>query len=271
MKSEDAFTRIDVRKFGPWAVVTGASQGLGQEFSRQLAANGLNLVLVSRREATLEKVGAELKQRYGIDFRTIEADLSTEEGQQRVVEMTEDLDVGLLVSNAGSGQPGNFLSFEQSDLRSIAQLNGISYLVLTHQFGRRFAKRGRGGVLLISALGSDSGVPYNSVAAAPKGLVNALGRSLHTEFKKLGLNLSVLIVTPTETPVIEKMGLRRSDMPSKPRSAQLTVSDGLAGLQANKMIHLPGLMFQIVNALVPQSLVRMMTANMMRKSTTFVR
>ena len=262
--------RLDRARFGPWAVVTGASSGLGREFAQQLAANGFNLVLVSRREAALEHVGQALKQRYGTDHRVIEANIATEEGQRRVVEMTEDLDVGLLVSNAGAGHIGNFLSFEESDLREVAQLNGVSHMVLTHQFGRRLAKRGRGGVLLVSALGADTGVPYNSMAAAAKGMVNTLGKSLHYEFGKLGLNISVLVVSPTETPIIEKMGLRRGDMPTKPMPVEKMVSAGLAGLQANKAMVVPGLMFRILGALVPESLIRQMTANMMKKSTKFV-
>lgn len=270
MSRDGKYVKIDAERFGAWAVVTGASSGIGLEFARQLAANGLDLVLVSRRGAVLEQVGADLKQRFDIDYRTIEADLSTEAGQRRVVEMTEDLDVGLLVSNAGAGQPGNFLSFEESDLRTISQLNAVSYLVLTHQFGRRLAKRGKGGVLLISALGADSGIPFNAKEAASKGLVNTLGRSLHHEFKQLGLNISVLVVTPTETPIIEKMGLRRSDMPTRPMPVEQCVSEALVGLQANKMMILPGRMFRIMNALVPHGLVRLMTAGMMRKSTTFV-
>jgi short-subunit dehydrogenase len=262
--------KLDARKFGPWAVVTGASSGIGKELARQVAASGINVVLVSRREAVLEHVGQALKERYGIRYRVIEADLSTEDGQRRVVELTEDLDVGLLVSNAGAGQPGNFLAFEESDLRMIAQLNAVSYMVLTHQFGRRLAKRGRGGVLLVSALGSETGIPFNAKEAASKGLVTTLGKSLHYEFNKLGLNISVLVVSPTETPIIEKMGLRRKDMPTKPMPVERTAGAGLAGLQANKMMVLPGLMFQIANLLVPPGLVRLMTANLMLKSTTFV-
>jgi hypothetical protein len=251
-------------------VVTGASSGIGHEAARQLAANGFNLILVARREPVLQQVGQTLKQRYGISYRVIPADLSTEEGQQSVVSGTDDLDVGLLVSNAGMGQPGNFLAFEEADLRRVTQLNGVSSVILAHAFGRRFARRGKGGILLGSALGADSGVPYNSKEAASKAMVSTLGRCLHHEFRSLGIHVSVLVVTPTETPIIEKMGLKRSDMPMKPMPVDACVRAGLKGVQANRLMVVPGLMFSLMVPLMPHGLARHMTANMMKKSTAFV-
>jgi len=270
VKAIEKYEKIDTQRFGPWAVVTGASSGIGQEFARQLAANGLNLVLVSRRQKELEDVGKALGQRYGVSYRVIVADLSTEDGQRAVLDQTDDLDVGLLVSNAGMGQPGNFLSFEEADLRRVTQLNGVSYMVLAHAFGRRFAKRGKGGVLLGSALGADTGVPYNTKEAASKALVSTLGRCLSYEFKPLGINVSVLVITPTETPIIEKMGLRRADMPMKPMPVEKCVRAGLKGIQRNKLMVVPGLLFSLMVPLMPHGLARHMTANMMRKSTRFV-
>ncbi|HEV7275146.1 MAG TPA: SDR family NAD(P)-dependent oxidoreductase [Devosiaceae bacterium] len=264
------YEKVDGGRFGPWAVVTGASSGIGQEFARQLAANGLNLVLVSRREAALERVGQELRQGHGIAYRVIEADLSEEAGQRRVVDGTADLDVGLLVSNAGMGQPGNFLAFDESDLRRVAQLNGVSYMYLAHAFGGRFAKRGRGGILLVSALGADTGVPFNTKEAASKAMVSTLGRGLHYEFKPLGIDVSVLVVTPTQTPIIEKMGLRLADMPMKPMPVAQCVRAGLKGLQGNRLMVVPGLFYSLMVPLMPRGLARRMTANMMRKSTNFV-
>ncbi len=262
--------RIDPGRFGPWAVVTGASSGIGREFARQVAAEGINVVLVARRRDALEQVGESLQQEFGISYRVIGADLSQEDGTRKVAEGTSDLDVGLLVSNAGAGQPGNFLSFREEDLRSVSQLNAISYMVLTHHFGQRFARRGRGGVLLISALGSDSGVPYNASSAATKGMVNTLGRSLHYEFKPLGLNLTILMVTPTDTPIVQKMGLSAADMPMKPMPVEQCVREALEGLRGNRMIVMPGRIYRIMNALMPAGVARRMTANMMRKSRTFV-
>lgn len=262
--------RVDPKRFGPWAVVTGASSGIGREAARQIAANGLNVVLVARRGAVMTDLGEELARLYGIEFKVIEVDLSQPGAEQVVIDGTADLDAGLFFSSAGTGQPGAFLAFTSDALREIVHLNGLSHLLLTHHFSQRFAQRGRGGTLLVSALGADSGIPFHAVPAAAKGLVNTLGRSLHSELKRSGVGISVLIVTPTDTPLVEKMGLDGSAMPMKPMPVAQCVSEALAGLNRNKMIIMPGLLFRIMNRLMPHGLVRAMTADMMRKSTTFV-
>ena len=269
-RTKQKHARLDAAKFGPWAVVTGASSGIGREGARQLAANRLNLVLVARRGTVLEEVARTLGQRHGVDCRVIEADLSTEQGQREVVQRTSDLDVGLLFANAGVGQPGNFLAFEEADLRRVAQLNGVSYMYLAHAFGRRFVKRGRGGILLGSAMGADSGVPYNSKEAASKAMVSTLGRCLHHEFKPLGVHVSVLVVTPTETPLIDKMGLRLARMPMKPMPVEKCVAAGLDGVAANRLMIVPGLLYSLMVPLLPHGLARRMSASMMRQSTEFV-
>ncbi|GGA45559.1 SDR family NAD(P)-dependent oxidoreductase [Pelagibacterium lentulum] len=269
-KKNKRFARLDARRFGPWAVVTGASSGIGREAAHQVAANGLNLVLVARRGEVLARLGEELARHYGIVFRVIEADLSQPGAEDVLIAGTADIDVGLFFSCAGTGQPGAFLAFNSEQLREIVQLNGLSHLLLTHHFSQRFARRGRGGTLLVSALGADSGIPFHAVPAASKGLVNTLGRSLHSELKRSGVGISVLIVTPTDTPLVTKMGLDGAAMPMKPMPVEQCVREALEGLSRNKMIIMPGLVFRIMNRIMPHGLVRAMTADMMRKSTTFV-
>jgi short-subunit dehydrogenase len=261
---------LDTRRFGPWAVITGASSGIGLEFARQLAGAGLNVVLVARREQLLTEIGSELSRDFGVEHRVVVADLSTEEGPRIIADATADLDVGLLISNAGTGQPGNFLAFSEIDLRAIAQLNAISYMVLTHHFGRRLVERGRGGVLLVSAMGADEGIPFSAKEAATKALVSTLGRGLHVEFERLGLALTVLVVSPTDTPIIDKMGFKRSAMPVRPMPVRRCVEEALAALDANKATIMPGRLYRIMNRLMPASLSRRMTATMMLKSSTFV-
>lgn len=270
MQNERWLARLDAKRFGPWAVVTGASSGIGHEFARQIAASGINLVLVSRRAEALEETGQDLRRRHGIDYRVIAADLSVPGEELKVMEQTQDLELGLFISSAGTGQPGAFLAFEREQLLRQTQLNGVSYMLLTHHFSRRFAAQKRGATLLVSALGADSGIPFHANPAAAKGLVNALGRSLHAEFKARGVGITTLIVTPTETPLIKKMGLDASPMPLKPMPVAKCVAEALEGVKRGKMIVMPGRLYRIMNALMPHSLVRAMTANMMRQSTTFV-
>src|SRR3569833_719104 len=123
---------IDKNKFGPWAVVTGASSGIGKEFACQLAACGLFLVLVARRGQLLEEIGQKLSGMYGIEYITIEADLSESSAIDKIIKATDHLQIGLLISNAGTGKPGNFFAFKETELAYIVQLNALSHLSLTH-------------------------------------------------------------------------------------------------------------------------------------------
>lgn len=262
--------RLEAGRFGPWAVVTGASSGIGREFARQIAASGINVVLVARGKDALDAVGHDLQQAHGVDYRVIAADLGEPGSEERIMEGTADLDVGLLISGAGTGQPGAFLAFEPEQLKRQTQLMGVSHMLLTHHFSRRFAAQKRGATVLVSALGADSGIPFHANPAAAKGMVNALGRSLHAELKAHGVGITVLIVTPTETPLIKKMGLDASPMPMKPMPVDQCVREALEGVRRGRMIVIPGRFYRIMNAIMPHSLVRAMTANMMRRSTTFV-
>jgi short-subunit dehydrogenase len=257
---------IDKDKFGPWAVVTGASSGIGREFARQLAAQGLNLVLVARRLSLLQDLGVLLEKEYGIRFRTIQADLAEEESIKRITNATEDLDVGLLISNAGTGRPGKFLSFGESDLNYILQLNAVSHLRLTHHFGKRFAKRRRGGVLLTGAMGAINGLPYMAIEAATKGFIQSLVKSLHTEFKEFGIHITVLITTPTDTSIVPRLGFNKDEMPMRPLSVEQCVREALVAIRSNRMTVAPGLKFRIANALVPVSLSRKIAGDLMKKN-----
>ncbi len=261
---------IDKDRFGPWAIITGASSGIGKEFARQLAAGGLNLVLVARRLALLEEVGKGLEKEFGIQYRTVEADLALESSIEKIAKATFDLDIGLLISNAGTGRPGRFLSFEEKELKYILQLNAASHLSLTHYFGKRMAIRGKGGVLLTGAMGAIDGVPYMANEAGTKGYIQSLGKSLHTEFKDAGLNITVLVTSPTETPVLGQLGFNKDNIPMKPISAKQCVRESLRAFSANRITVLPGLKYQIMNALIPGPVSREMTGKIMKKNNRIV-
>src|SRR6266850_5046124 len=100
---------LDKQQFGPWALVTGASSGIGAEFARRIAAAGINLVLVARRDALLNEVGRQITRDFAVQFRALTMDLSQEGFIEKLAEHTKDLDIGLVVSNAGTANPGEFL------------------------------------------------------------------------------------------------------------------------------------------------------------------
>jgi short-subunit dehydrogenase len=254
--------RIDTNTFGPWALVTGASSGIGKEFARQLAASGLNVVLVARRLPLLEELGHTLTDEYGIHYRTLGLDLSEENFLERLETVTRDLDIGLVVSNAGTATPGIFLSHDPSHLHQTVRLSVLAHLDLAHHFGKKLAARKRGGIILLSGMGASQGVPYMANDSATRAYVLTLGETLNFELKKDHVHVTVLLPGPTYTALAEKIGF---DARSTPLTVEQTVSEGLAALSANRPSHLSGALFRAMNRLMPRSLFRQMNGNMLLK------
>jgi uncharacterized protein len=258
-------THVDKNKFGPWAVVTGASSGIGQEFARQLAASGIHVVLVARRLHLLETWGQELARLYGVQFRAVPADLSRPDFIDALKPVTQDLEIGLLVSNAGTGIPGEFLAIPEEKLLDIVNLNVIAHLRLVHYYGHQLINRGRGGIILVSAMGALDGIPYMANDAATKAYVTSLGQGLHGEWEKAGIHTTVVIPGPTQTPVIEKFGLDTVKLPLKPMSVEQCVSEGLAALNGNRATHLTGRVNRLLSRLIPAAITRKMNSKMLSK------
>ena len=257
--------QIDKRRFGPWAVITGASSGIGKEFARQIAASGVHVALVGRREPLLRTVGAECTQASGVQHRIIPLDLSEPDFLPVLADATRDLDVGLVVSNAGTGNPGAFLKLDRQLLQATLRLSTMAHLDITHHFGAKLAERRRGGLILVGAMGAENGVPWMANDGAAKAYVHSLGEALHYEFKPLGVYVTVLAAGFTNTAVLEKFGLDPKTMPMKPMSVEQCVSEGLSGLLKNRSRIVPGRLNRILNALVPASLARKMEADLLGK------
>src|SRR3984893_3395327 len=257
---------LDKKRFGPWALVTGASSGIGKEFARQIAASGINIVLVARREDLLNEVGVQFSKRYGVEHRVVVLDVSREDFIGQLASATNDLDIGLVVSNAGTGNPGEFLKHDRQLLRETVQLGAMAHLDIAHHFGQKLAKRRRGGLILAGAMGAEGGVPLMANDGAAKAYVHSLGEALHYEFKPLGVHVTVLAAGFTNTAVLEKFGLDPKTMPMKPLSVEQCVSEGLSGLLKNRSRIVPGRLNRIMNAIVPASLARKMEADMIGKA-----
>src|SRR5713101_3158645 len=256
-------TQIDKKRFGPWALVTGASSGIGKEFARQIAASGINVVLVARRDTLLAELGRAISQEFDVQYRALAMDLSQEGFIAGLVDATQDIDIGLVVSNAGTGNSGEFLKLDRQLLEETLRLSTMSHLDIAHYFGRKLAERKRGGLILVGAMGAENGVPCMANDGAAKAYVHSLGEALHYEFKPLGVYVTVLAAGFTNTPVLEKFGFDPKTMPMKPMSVAQCVSEGLNGLLKNRSRIVPGRLNRIMNALVPASLARKMEADML--------
>ena len=256
---------LDKRRFGPWALVTGASSGIGEEFARQIAASGIHIALVGRRESLLRTVGADCTRASGVQHRIIPLDLSEPDFLSVLADATRDLDIGLVVSNAGTGNPGEFLKHDRQLLQATLRLNTVAHLDITHHFGQKLGERRRGGIILVGALGAENGIPCMANDGGAKAYVHSLGEALHYEFKSLGVYVTVLAAGVTNTAVIDKFGLNPKTMPMKPMSVEQCVSEGISGLLENRSRVVPGRLNRIMNALVPASVARKLLADLLGK------
>lgn len=184
---------------GPWAVVTGASAGLGEQFARQLAAKGLHVVLVARRAERLSALADALKGAHGIECRTVPLDLGAEDADRVLDEATADLDVGLFVNNAGVGYYGRFLEQDRERLAAMVHLNCHAVAMLAHRFGRRLAARGRGAMIIVSSVAGYQATPHMALYGATKGFDLLLSEALSFELRARGVRVLALCPGATDT------------------------------------------------------------------------
>jgi hypothetical protein len=177
------------QKYGAWAVVTGASDGIGREIAIALAKRKLNLVLVARRQARLDELAAQLSKEYAIEIQVIPANLSDAAGVQQVITHTQSLQVGLLVACAGFGTSGRFIESNLEEELDMLTVNCSAVLRMVHHYGQRFAQQRRGGIILMSSLLAFQGVPFAANYAATKAYIQSFAEALHVELAPAGVDI----------------------------------------------------------------------------------
>ena len=187
-------------KYGPSALITGGSEGLGAAFAGEIAARGLDLVLVARRMEPLEDKAAALRAAHGVGVTTLSADAGRDEGLARIAELAEGREIGLFVHSAALSTIGEFTEVDPAAHDALLALNCRAPALLAHRLGRAMVARGRGGIVLLSSLSALAGTAMVAHYAASKAYQRVLAEGLWEELGPRGVDVLACLAGPTDTP-----------------------------------------------------------------------
>jgi short-subunit dehydrogenase len=178
-----------VTRYGAWAIVTGASSGIGKALAAELAACGFQLIINARNRENLLTYASELEAAYRVTVLPVAADLATSEGTDTLIRASRNKNIGLLVAAAGYGTSGDFAESSIHTEINMLRTNCESVMLLTHHFGRYFMQQKRGGIILFSSIVAFQGVPHAASYAATKAYIQTLVEGVASEFKKHGVHI----------------------------------------------------------------------------------
>ena len=193
-------------RYGEWALVTGASSGIGADFARALAREGLSCVVSARREGRLRELADELEKSHSVSTRVVPADLADPDAADQLADAVKDLEIAVLVNNAGVGYSGRFDKQDVDRLRGMVQLNCVAPVVLTGRLLAGMRARGRGAVIFTGSVAGNQPLPLHGVYSATKAFDQILGESLWGELRGSGIDVLVLQPGPTATEFQEVAG-----------------------------------------------------------------
>jgi short-subunit dehydrogenase len=192
---------IDAKKYGPWAIVAGASEGVGASFARLLGAAALNLVLIARKQAVLEDVASQVRAASGVQVRILPVDLTSSDMLDRIRAVTDDIEVGLVVYNAGANQSmQRFFDGTLDNALRVVRLNPVGQVTLAHHFGKKMLARGRGGIILIGSLAGSAGGSPLAAYSGSKAFAQKFAEGLWSEGKPQGVDVLYIVLGAVDTP-----------------------------------------------------------------------
>ncbi|HEY8216953.1 MAG TPA: SDR family NAD(P)-dependent oxidoreductase [Acidimicrobiia bacterium] len=226
-------------RYGPWALVAGASEGVGAAFAHAVAARGLGVVLLSRRQAALDDVAAGIRADTGVDTRAVAVDLAGPDAVAKVLEATAGLEIGLLMYCAGADpnyEP--FLASSVDVALAMVHRNCIVPMELCHHFGGSMVARGRGGMILVSSgaalVGARNMVAYAATKAFDMVMAEALWAELHDD----GVDVLGLVLGLTDTPALRQLLVRRGNLASADDATPIPGAATAAQVAADALEHL---------------------------------
>lgn len=251
------------QKYGPYALVAGGSYGLGAAFAEGCARRGLNVVIIARKKDALEATATRLRATYGVDVKTIAADLADYDIVKKRVSAL-GVDIGLLVYNAAHVPIGPFSNATEADLAAAAAVNVKAPLLLTKLFSAPMIQRGRGGIVLMSSLAGGQGSPNLATYAATKAFNTILAEGLWSEFAPLGVDVLVCTAGAILTPGYEQA---ESAKPAPGALSATAVAEATLGAVGNGPVVVPGAVSKIGRFMMTRLLSRRAAVGIMSKST----
>jgi short-subunit dehydrogenase len=252
-------------RYGEWALITGASAGIGTEFARALAREKLSCVLTARREDRLHALARDLESTFGVRTRVVAADLSDPAGPDNLIAALADLEIGVLVANAGYGAAGRFDKLDSGRLRRMVQLNCVAPVVLASHVVPAMLRRGRGAVIFTGSIAGVQPVPYNSVYGATKSFDRSLGEAMWAELLGTGVDVLVLEPGPTETEFQDVAG--ETAHPGESPAAVVAVALHALGRQPSVISGWTNWLQANAIRLAPRSIVALVAGQVMRQWT----
>jgi short-subunit dehydrogenase len=223
-------------KYGPWAVIAGASEGTGQAFARRLAAEGVHCILIARRAAPLEALATELRKGHGVECVTATIDLAAPDAFDRIAKAVGDRDVGLFIANAGGDPHGaRFLDLPIEAWADLVARNVTTTMRCCHHFGGAMRERGRGGLLLVGSGAGYGGANNMAVYAGSKAFDMCFAEGLWSELRPDGVDVLYLSLGRTDTPELRRfLAAQGMDVPEG-----LASPDAVAQLGLERLPHGP--------------------------------
>jgi uncharacterized protein len=204
----DAVNQDFAERYGPWAIVTGGSEGVGVSWARALTERGVKVVLVARRPDPLEQTAGWLRER-GAEVRTLALDVTATDVVEQLRTVTDDIEIGLLVHNAGAVSRDQkwFLDEELSSIESVIALNVNASARLAYAYGKPMRERGHGGIVIISSLSGTAGQPLEAAYSASKAFGQVLCEALWNELKDHGVDVVSVPLGGTLTEKLKQSNL----------------------------------------------------------------
>ncbi|MDJ0848369.1 MAG: SDR family NAD(P)-dependent oxidoreductase [Myxococcota bacterium] len=246
--------RLDFRsRYGPWAVVAGASEGLGAAFATQLAERELNVLLVARRAERLRELAAEIERTHGVETRALAVDLADDGACAAIGEAAAGLEVGLLVYNAALSVVGPFFAAPLERHLAELDVNCRRPLELAYRLGAPMCERGRGGIVLMASLAGAQGSPRIAHYGATKAWNRVLAEGLWGELREHGVDVMACCAGATRTPryLADRPGDRRSPVPEME-------PEDVAREALSELGHTPSMIPGRVNRVVSQLMQRLL-------------